>query len=497
MSSKKENHYGESWGYVDERKSAEHNDRITRRDNAQSMYNDSKKNYAEQEFDLKGSRNSIIVIVAMVLVVLVAAMVLSSGVGKKNENNDVNNDNINQSQLTSDVVSRTDSADEVSQSDLTSQTEPTVNALQVSSLSEGDVSKKLDSIAKKYNCEAVQIAIITDGKISVTYEYGTIDKKSENPINADTKIRAASLTKVLVGMTAMKMTEDGYFTLDQDISEIAGYTIKNPKYPNVPITMRHLLTHTSSISSQELDVNSEVTQDVEWLPKKLKQTSIFVKKCPGKAAAFEYSNSGYSVAGYLMEVASQQTLNNYVKENFFKPLGIDAAFCASQLQNKSNIAELRSNIPTNYGLSAALLLERPYYDNPGENSYPYAGDLMISAKDMAQIVCVLMCDGTYNGIQFLSDESVATMEEVHINTGTSTLPRKQCVTLKYYPEQIDDRNMYYHTGAANGVMGYIGYDSKADDGVVIMTIGANNNEKKRDVNRVCLELASECFKELC
>lgn len=463
---------------------------------------ESKRNSSKSPDYLRGSAGTLVFLVTFVILILIVIAII--GASPKKDNSEPQEPTSPSSVGSSSDISATDASSSDASDDKenatvvddTPQPPEKLSIPAVSELENASIRSSLEKTAKKYGCSAVSIAVIDNGEISSVYTYGNSSGANAS-ITSETKIRVASLSKVIIGITALKMAEDGLLSLDQDISDIAGFRIRNPHFPDTPITMRHLLCHTSTISTSNLDIGAANSSDPTWLPAQLKKKYPFTKKQPGKATSFEYSNSGYCVAGYLMELAAKKTINEYFQENFLNPLNIDAAFCAGQLSDTSNIAALVNAADSSNSLSVSGQLKRPYSQKPGENSYPYAGDYTTSAVDFARLVCILINDGTYCGHEFLKPESVQLMEQMNLDTGNSKIPRVQCLTLKQFKKQIDNRTLYYHTGVAYGHMGYIGYDPETKDGVVILTIGSMNSSKEKDVNEVCLALAEICFSKLC
>src|SRR5690554_3106304 len=80
------------------------------------------------------------------------------------------------------------------------------------------------------------------------YNYGFSSLIDDKRVEDESIFRIASISKVIIGMAALKLVEEELLDLDEDISNILGYIIRNPKFPNVPITTRMLMLHTSSIT---------------------------------------------------------------------------------------------------------------------------------------------------------------------------------------------------------------------------------------------------------
>lgn len=341
------------------------------------------------------------------------------------------------------------------------------------------IKAELDNISKKYSCVGVTAAFIKNGEVSYTYQYGYADKSSDKKMTADTKVRIASLSKVVVGMSAMSMQESGMLSLDDDISNIAGYSIRNPHYPNTPITMRHLLTHTSGL-------NDAFGYDGD-LKTVLNSNKSYRQFKSGNENAFLYSNSAMAAAGALLEMSSGMTMYGYTEEWLFDRLGADASFVPSRIENRGEIATLYNE----KGLvetSVEQQLNFKYSETPGENRKMHVGWLTASANDLAKVVCVLIGDGCYNGQYYMSAQTVKDMQTPYCYVENFD----QGIILKHRNNSIDGRSLYYHTGNAHGVLSYLSYDESTGDGVVVITTGSRSDKKSGGVYLVCRELA-ECF----
>lgn len=82
----------------------------------------------------------------------------------------------------------------------------------------------LKTAANKYGAVGIQAAVITDGKVTAAAQYGWA-KLNETKMEADTKVRAASLSKTIVGMVAFRLVDEGKLSLDSDISDYLGFTV--------------------------------------------------------------------------------------------------------------------------------------------------------------------------------------------------------------------------------------------------------------------------------
>ncbi len=136
-----------------------------------------------------------------------------------------------------------------------------------------------------------------------------------------TVFRIASMTKSFTAASVLALRDDGVFALDDPIvrhaPELAG--VKPPTADSPPITIRHLLTMSSGLATDDpwADRHMDIT-DAE-LDELIAQGATFAK-APG--VAMEYSNLGYGLLGRVVLRATGRTVQQHVRERFFAPLGM-------------------------------------------------------------------------------------------------------------------------------------------------------------------------------
>lgn len=328
----------------------------------------------------------------------------------------------------------------------------------------------VNAAAKKYGAVGVQVAVIQNGKVTKTYNYGYATKKTV-PMTDDSKIRIASVSKVVVGMNAMRMQEDGIVDLDDSIGDYWGIT------PYKKTTLRQLLTHTSYLRDNGYSGSKSGTA------KQLKASASF-----RSSNAWMYNNYGLGLAGFTLEVASGKTLNAYANEKFFSPLGIDASFTSGNIRDTGKLATLYypGDSVARSVTSAKNFKER----SAGGNTAYFAGGLTISAKDMAKLTAILANDGMYDGTRYLSAESVKTMETQYCNAYARGHSFKQCIPLRYQTNIYGQDKLYYHLGTAYGTLSFMGYNPDTKNGVVVITTGASAGYDSYGTFNVCADIAN-------
>ena len=126
----------------------------------------------------------------------------------------------------------------------------------ITQLDESEIQEMINEISEKYGAAGVQVAIIDDGSVIASFAYGWATKETDH-MTADHKMRVASISKVVVGIVAMFLQEDGIVDIDGSIGDYWGVTVQNPSYPDSPISIRSILSHTSSIISYSDDYSTD------------------------------------------------------------------------------------------------------------------------------------------------------------------------------------------------------------------------------------------------
>lgn len=316
--------------------------------------------------------------------------------------------------------------------------------------------------AEKYGAVGLQAAVIVDGKVTWTGQYGWAELE-KRPMESDTLIRIASLSKTVVGMVALRLVDDGVLDLDTDISEYLGFTVRNPAYPDVPITLRLLLSHRSGIKPSINGYGYVYSLgDLEAL---LKQRSSYGNKAPG--TAYAYNNFGFGLIGAICENVTGKSLSTLSREYFFIPMGIDAGFVPSELTTDRLAVIYNENHRATQTVAKQLAVKDAKAPCGAMNLY--AGGLTISAQDFAKVLTLLMNDGCYDGVRYLSSESVKNiLTEQCDKKGYA----KQCLPVAYYPGMYGQKGLYFHTGSRFGVFSVYTFDPETGIGTVIVSTGA-------------------------
>ena len=114
-----------------------------------------------------------------------------------------------------------------------------------------DLGQKLDRVLERYATLGASIAVIQNGGITFTHVYG-LRQEDGTPVTPDTAFQVGSISKMVAGMGVMALVEEGLITLDQDLGKALGFSLRNPQYPDPPVTLRQVMSHTAGLGQQPL-----------------------------------------------------------------------------------------------------------------------------------------------------------------------------------------------------------------------------------------------------
>ena len=347
-----------------------------------------------------------------------------------------------------------------------------------------DIQSAVDRVSEKYGAVGVQVAVIRNGEIVGTYVYGYA-VKGTRPMASDTKIRIASLSKVTLATLIMRLSEQGLIDVDADIGEYWGAEVRNPNHRDTPITMRQMLSHTSSMRVYEYGFAA----DGELIKRRFLDGSCFIGAVPGAIGSWDYNNYAFAALGVTVEVAAGETVNSLAARYLFGPLGIDAAFGSGSIEDTDNLAVLYLN-GGGVGRSIDAQLQSPGSTFPGERGDEFPGGVTISAYDYAKLVAVLANRGEYGGVRVLTPESVALMESPQGRIGGFD----QCLPMRRRTNLFGEEEIFYHTGSNFGVFSLASYNPNNGNGVVVLTSGANGVRDSNDIYSICAEISDYIYK---
>ena len=297
--------------------------------------------------------------------------------------------------------------------------------------------------------------------------------------------RIASISKVIVAVGLLKLYEKGLVDLDEDVSKYLGFKVRNPKYEEQKITLRMILTQTSSIIDDGICDNgiykgydgSNCTDDFIKLEELLTKGSKHFYKgysdhAPG--SEFIYSNLGCGILACVCEKITNKYFPDYIIECLLNPLDIKSGFRLENISYPENLVghylyeNNQFKLYRDYeSFKKVQCLKYPL----GENYRGVAGGLYISSIDLSKIMSMLMNKGIYNNIRILEEKTVKEMETVWWEGLPSDPTYRKKGLQMIILDQFTNLPLKGHFGNAYGLRSFMLYNDNG--GIIFLCNGAN------------------------
>lgn len=329
------------------------------------------------------------------------------------------------------------------------------------------LTSDLDKIKDKKNIVGFSASIVNENGILYNQGFGYSNLETQTKYTKNTIQNIASISKTLIGISLFKAQEMGKLALEDPIDEYLPFKVINPNHPNIPITIRHLSTHTSTIMDTDnfwentyilkksdhpksvsvfgymKPPDSKITL-ADFLKSLLTEkgqlyiSENFSKLKPGEK--FSYSNLGATLCALVIESATETPYDKFTQENILNPLKMDNSGWSIKAVDSTNISKL-------YGNYESVLADYSLL------SYPDGG-LLTSSSDLSKLLTEFI-KGYYGNGTLLSKENYKRLFENQL-------------TEQQIPEGTDD-NFGIFLDFSKGFMGddfkTIGH-SGGDPGVV-------------------------------
>lgn len=327
------------------------------------------------------------------------------------------------------------------------------------------------------------VTVVKNNELAYQKSFGQAILEADMPYTNQTVQPIGSISKTFIGAALMKAIEQGYFTLETNINDILPFEINNPNHPNVPIKIKHLVTHTSSFEDSDEayeyhyyiregeDLSTPVAQlyielglqvssgmalgdylkEVYTPEGVLYDANNFAEHAPG--TYYDYSNISSSLAAYLIEVKTGQSYADFVGTHILSPLGM----------NNTTFDRLKISTDQKAALYIGKGYPIPEYAHP---SYP-DGFLNASNEDMGKYLMEMMKGAAGQGT-ILSQESYQLLFEQ--KTPQSLIDQDEDVHAVFW--DLEDGRIG-HDGADPGAIAFLSFDPQSGNGLFLM---ANIND---------------------
>ena len=310
------------------------------------------------------------------------------------------------------------------------------------------------------------VLVSQQGRRVYSFYWGGGDKRATRPVDDGTVYKVASVSKLISAIGVVQLAESGALDLDAPITWGDEDTpIRNPRFPDAPITLRQVMSHTSSLLTDAPYVAAPAWEKTATLEQR-----YFSKYAPG--SHYEYSNLNGGMLCSAVERASGMSFNSYMAEHIFSPLGVNAAYAATLLPDPSALSgTYRTSGLLYMSAEKYLSVDTAQYDDtcaPDRHYHASAGSLYISLSGLEKMGQVL-CAGEADGVRILSPQAARQMLQDQSllpgSTVTASSPYGLCA-LRFTGD--DGETWYGHQGRWEGLLTDLFV--KPDSGAVVVFV---------------------------
>jgi len=364
-----------------------------------------------------------------------------------------------------------------------------------------DVGERIAAIVAESKIPGAAARIFSKDSLLYSESFGYADIQNGTPYTVNTRHNIGSVSKTFIGIALMQLSESGKIDLDTDVNQYLPFNVVHPNFPESTITLRQLATHTSSIrdglknyifksyyltdksnanfrglpfvskamlkkarKNEHIELG-DYLRDVVSTEGELYRKKGFYKHEPG--TAYEYSNVGAALAGYVVELVSGVPFADYVQENILLPLKLNE---------------------TNYDWDSKPFSER--YTNgvviPKYNFVTYPdGGIVSSAADLS-IYLMEMIRGYAGESDFLSATSFELMMQNQLEMAPEITKKSGLFWAINGREVVRGIG---HSGSDPGITTVVFFEPKSQIGCVLISNCGGKKEEKalRDIWRLLIQ----------
>ncbi len=354
---------------------------------------------------------------------------------------------------------------------------------------ENQLNNSLNSIISKYmdknKVAGLSVSVIKNESIFWSNSYGYANIGKSIPMSVDAIMNIASISKTITAMAVLQLWERGQLDLDADINKYLAFKVRNPNFPETPITIRQLLTHTSSINDSKAYYESYACGDPvidlpDWIKsyfessgKYYDEKNNFHSWKPGEG--YKYSNVAFGLLGFIIEEITKQPFSEYCKINIISPLGMNnSAWFIKDIdtlkQAKQYVKANRRNKKSEWISKLNSLQTDDYFQLCNYSFYNYPDGLFkTSVKELSYFLRAIMNQGAYNGERVLKKTTVSEMLSLQLEDND-----RQGLCWK----KAKHEPLWGHSGSDPGIQTYMYFDHHAKMGIILFQNSGSGNAYK-------------------
>ncbi|WP_343558009.1 serine hydrolase [Sphingobacterium sp.] len=328
------------------------------------------------------------------------------------------------------------------------------------------IDHDLTEIMQRYDAIGLSVVVVKNNEIAFHKNYGYKNLEAKTALGENDLFRIASISKSFTATSFMQLIADRRCELDDDFGDLIGFPIRNPNFPDKKITLRMVLSHTSSINDKNGYFNLDVinpTKNPNW-------KDSYNPYEPG--TQYQYCNLNFNMAGAVLEKLTNKRVDSYIVTHILKPLNLYGGYCIDSL-DQSRFVSLYSfdgkgtphEEPSAYNPRREELNQYILgYTTP---TLSPTGGMKISTLDLARYMMMHMNYGHSQGRNIISKKYAKIMQTaVNKESGYG-------LAIMNNSKIVPGITLTGHTGSAYGLYSAMFFNPAKKYGFIVITNGCN------------------------
>lgn len=344
---------------------------------------------------------------------------------------------------------------------------------------------KLLTLLQRHKAQGAELRLFKFEGQDIDYLFGNAARG--RALQPDTVFRLASVSKLVTAACVLKLVKLGNLSLDTDVNECLPYRLRHPAAPEMPISLRMLMSHTAGLRDGEAyheGLRQESPAD------QILAGDSYLDSLPGES--WSYSNLGAGLVACVMEAALARSFESIMQQYLFEPLGMEASFYPQRIRGE--LADACRVMPPqrHANFDAAARKQRPLGNadtpDPLQHYHLAQGNCCMSAKNLQRLLLALMRPG------FLGQDSLDTIHEAQAGFGARSTHLRQGLGVFLLDDPtISPLTLYGHQGNAYGAVHAAFYEPVSARGMIFLSTGVSEARREflcdvvEDMLKLCFE----------
>jgi CubicO group peptidase (beta-lactamase class C family) len=325
----------------------------------------------------------------------------------------------------------------------------------------------IQSIMQSSPVVGLSVAVVKNNKVIYNHSFGFKDVEKQLPLTNQSIFRIASISKSFTSTAILQLVAEKKISLDQDVSELVGFKVRNPAYPGTVITLKMALSHRSSINDSE----GYFSLDAIDPAKNPNFSKCYNAYEPDKG--YMYCNLNYNLAGSILEKVTGVRFDKYIQQQILNPLGLYGGYNVNELDSQL-IAKIYEFNKETQGFTLSTNAYAPrteeinnYIMGRTTPIFSPTGGMKISANDLAKYMIMHSQLGKYKGGRMISKKLSQQMQAI------ISEEENYGMALETTTQLIPGKTMIGHTGVAYGLYSLMFFEPKEKIGFIVISNGCD------------------------